>query len=99
MLVTDDFTLKLAGFGEVRAADLGHTMTTVGTPIYIAPEIMRNDKYNSKVDVYSFGVCLLAMARADRIVVSFFLESLRKSMRGLGINNLNMKMQRTDWKP
>ena len=25
MLVTDDFTLKLAGFGEARAADLCHT--------------------------------------------------------------------------
>ena len=56
ILVTDDFTAKLTDFGEARSADLNLTMTTVGTPIYIAPEILRNDRYDSKVDVYSFGI-------------------------------------------
>ena len=35
MLLTDEFTLKLTDFGEARATDLTHTMTTVGTPIFI----------------------------------------------------------------
>lgn len=37
------------------------TMTSVGTPLYCAPEIARGDNYDEKVDVYSFGLVLLAM--------------------------------------
>ena len=104
MLLTYDFTLKLTDFGEARAADLGHTMTAVGTPIFIVPEILKNDKYDSKADVYSYGMCLIAMMRAEVKVVDFFFESLRKTMkrkdlRGVGINQLNMRMQRLNWRP
>ena len=35
MLLTEKFTLKLTDFGEARAIDLSHTMTQVGTPIYV----------------------------------------------------------------
>jgi len=34
-------------------------MTAVGTPMYAAPELMRGDAYDEKIDVYSFGVLLL----------------------------------------
>mgnify|MGYP000014430193 FL=1 len=40
MLLMDDWTLKLTDFGEARAVDLNLTMTQVGTPIFVAPEIM-----------------------------------------------------------
>ena len=40
MLLTPDWQLKLTDFGEARATDINYTMTSVGTPIYIAPEIM-----------------------------------------------------------
>ncbi|GMI53700.1 hypothetical protein TeGR_g4906, partial [Tetraparma gracilis] len=39
MLLTRDWTLKLTDFGEARAQNMGGTMTSVGTPIYIAPEL------------------------------------------------------------
>ena len=52
MLLTEDWHLKLTDVGEARATDLNNTMTSVGTPIYIAPEIMRADHYDSKADVY-----------------------------------------------
>jgi serine/threonine protein kinase len=59
----------------------------------MAPEILKNDRYDGKVDVYSFGICLIAMMRAEIRVVDLFFESLRKSMkrkhlRGIGINIL-----------
>jgi serine/threonine protein kinase len=79
-------------------------MTMVGTPIYIAPEILKNDRYDSKADVYSFAICLIAMMRADGHVVTFFFESLRKSMkrkhlRGVGINVLNNRVVNQGWRP
>jgi len=52
MLLTPDWQLKLTDFGEARATDLNNTMTSVGTPIYIAPEILRADHYDGKADVY-----------------------------------------------
>ena len=52
MLVTTEGVLKLTDFGEARTAEENMTMTAVGTPIYVCPEIIRNDHYDSKADSY-----------------------------------------------
>eukprot|EP00011_Vannellida_sp_DIVA3-517-6-12_P008912 CAMPEP_0114613882 /NCGR_PEP_ID=MMETSP0168-20121206/5364_1 /TAXON_ID=95228 ORGANISM="Vannella sp., Strain DIVA3 517/6/12" /NCGR_SAMPLE_ID=MMETSP0168 /ASSEMBLY_ACC=CAM_ASM_000044 /LENGTH=61 /DNA_ID=CAMNT_0001824907 /DNA_START=9 /DNA_END=190 /DNA_ORIENTATION=- len=31
-------------------------MTAIGTPVYMAPEMLNNERYNETADVYSFGV-------------------------------------------
>jgi serine/threonine protein kinase len=63
VLVTDFIAGKIADFGTSRskAAD-DVTMTAVGTPLYVAPEIVRGEKYDEKVDVYSFGLTLTEMS-------------------------------------
>ncbi|GMH95698.1 hypothetical protein TL16_g13218, partial [Triparma laevis f. inornata] len=103
MLVTKDNVLKLTDFGEARAADLSMTMTAVGTPIYISPEVMRNDRYDLKADTYSFGVVLAAMVRAEKNIVDFFFDRLQKKMgkknrMGIGIGSLNRYLDR-GWRP
>ncbi len=103
MLLTPDFKLKLTDFGEARAYDENHTMTTVGTPVYVAPEIMRGDRYNHKADVYSYAVVLVAMIRCERDVADFFFEALRKHMKkadrmGIGMVILNTKVNK-GWRP
>ena len=103
MLVTKDNVLKLTDFGEARAADLSMTMTAVGTPIYISPEVMRNDRYDLKADTYSFGVVLAAMVRADKNIVDFFFSQLQKKLKrnnrqGIGIGSLNRYLDK-GWRP
>ena len=104
MLLTEDWVLKLTDFGEARATDLNVTMTSVGTPIYVAPEVMRADRYDFHADVYSFGICIVAMIRAEKDIVEFFIQCLRKKMKrkskkGVGIAMLNNSMYSKGWRP
>ena len=97
MLLTKDWKLKLTDFGEARAVNLNASMTSVGTPIYAAPEVMRGYQYNASCDSYSFGIILVAMIRGEKNVIEFYFQALRKSMKrktknGVGITILNTRM-------
>lgn len=51
----NDYELKIADFGF--ASTNGNLMKTqLGTPAYIAPEILSNRPYNTAVDMWSIGV-------------------------------------------
>ena len=53
---------KVSDFGESR--DIGDaTMTCVGTPYYIAPEVFRGEHYDESADVFSFGIIMCAVAQ------------------------------------
>jgi serine/threonine protein kinase len=67
VLISDDLTAKITDFGESRhlgsEEDEEKTMTTVGTPYFMAPEVFSSDDvdrmYSKEVDVYSYGMLLL----------------------------------------
>lgn len=40
------------------------TFSPIGTPEYMAPEIY-NEKYNEKIDIYSFGLCILEIITGE----------------------------------
>jgi cGMP-dependent protein kinase len=50
--------LKLIDFGIAKKLEEGKTktFTMIGTPHYMAPEVMRGHGYGSEVDIWSFGV-------------------------------------------
>lgn len=53
--------IRLSDFGSARvmAEDKIETFTkNVGTPIYMAPEILQKKRYNKEADIYSYGVLL-----------------------------------------
>ncbi|GMI19229.1 hypothetical protein TeGR_g14819, partial [Tetraparma gracilis] len=103
MLVTTEGILKLTDFGEARTAEVDMTMTAVGTPIYVCPEIIRNDRYDAKADAYSFGICLVAMMRIENTIINFFFNALVKKMKrssrqGIGLVALNRNIEK-GWRP
>lgn len=52
---------KLGDFGYATFIEPGEILTEArGTPGYVAPEILRREPYDQKVDVFSFGVCCFA---------------------------------------
>ena len=79
-------------------------MTSVGTPIYVAPEVMAGNHYDATADSYSFGICLVAMIRGEKDVMEFYFQALRKAMKrktkkGVGITILNNRMYNKGWRP
>ncbi|KAL7742131.1 hypothetical protein ACLKA6_018373 [Drosophila palustris] len=59
LLLTNNYqTLKIADFGTVTEQATIMTASIVGTPEYMAPEVLKGRKYTTKIDVYSFGIVL-----------------------------------------
>ena len=53
------FTIKIIDFGTSGQLKKGELLNeNVGTPLYIAPEIINNKKYNEKCDLWSCGVIM-----------------------------------------
>eukprot|EP00615_Pteridomonas_danica_P002226 CAMPEP_0114365602 /NCGR_PEP_ID=MMETSP0101-20121206/28530_1 /TAXON_ID=38822 ORGANISM="Pteridomonas danica, Strain PT" /NCGR_SAMPLE_ID=MMETSP0101 /ASSEMBLY_ACC=CAM_ASM_000211 /LENGTH=499 /DNA_ID=CAMNT_0001514007 /DNA_START=1256 /DNA_END=2752 /DNA_ORIENTATION=- len=69
VLISDFISSKITDFGTSRAkpSDPDITMSAVGTPLFCAPEIVKGEKYDEKVDVYSFGLILLDMATEEEL--------------------------------
>eukprot|EP00002_Diphylleia_rotans_P032501 TRINITY_DN6834_c0_g1_i1.p1 TRINITY_DN6834_c0_g1~~TRINITY_DN6834_c0_g1_i1.p1 ORF type:complete len:423 (+),score=68.55 TRINITY_DN6834_c0_g1_i1:140-1270(+) len=61
LLVGDGYTVKVSDFGVSRIQSTQNTMTKCGTPAWAAPEVLRGDRYDEKVDVYSFGIIMWEM--------------------------------------
>jgi serine/threonine protein kinase len=64
ILLTDDGSVKLADFGV--SAQLSNTIskrqTVIGTPYWMAPEVIQETAYDGRADVWSLGITLIEIA-------------------------------------
>ncbi|KAG6953578.1 hypothetical protein JG688_00012759 [Phytophthora aleatoria] len=60
ILCSATFGCKVGDFGLSRRykKDVDALTTLVGTPFWLAPEIIRSERYGPEADVYSFGIVL-----------------------------------------
>jgi tRNA A-37 threonylcarbamoyl transferase component Bud32 len=59
ILVNSNMKCKIIDFGTSRVVDHVKKMTgNLGTPAWMAPEVLTNAKYSQKADVYSFGIVM-----------------------------------------
>jgi len=60
ILLLNGVTCKVSDFGLAKYAEI--TSTTLGTPVYEAPEILSKTPYTNAVDVWAFGCIVHEMA-------------------------------------
>jgi mitogen-activated protein kinase kinase kinase 3 len=68
VLVGQDFCLKLADFGCSKCDDTTESFTTVGSVLWMAPEVIRGKQggHGRKADIWSLGCVFIEMATAER---------------------------------
>jgi len=73
ILVGEDGDVKIADFGY--AAQLTQQQqkrnTVVGTPYWMAPELIRGQDYGIKVDIWSLGIMVMEMAEGEPPYMEF----------------------------
>eukprot|EP01112_Ceratiomyxa_fruticulosa_P014571 TRINITY_DN4189_c0_g3_i1.p1 TRINITY_DN4189_c0_g3~~TRINITY_DN4189_c0_g3_i1.p1 ORF type:complete len:481 (-),score=105.34 TRINITY_DN4189_c0_g3_i1:104-1546(-) len=58
ILVDNNWRGVVADFGFTKIKTKSMLSTRVGTPVWAAPEILRNERYTERIDVYSFGIIM-----------------------------------------
>ena len=71
ILIAKDGAIKICDFGIAKLMSMEQQLTTcsIGTQKFLAPEIINEEDYDEKVDVYSFGVLVFAILNKGKLPV------------------------------
>ncbi|NLD49027.1 MAG: serine/threonine protein kinase, partial [Clostridiaceae bacterium] len=68
IFVSQKGAFKLGDFGIAREfARSGKMASMKGTPLYMAPEVFKGERYDSRVDIYSLGMVLYRLLNMGRL--------------------------------
>lgn len=87
LLVDKNFTIKLSDFGLARVKAHVQTMTgNCGTVQWMAPEVLGNQKYTEKADVFSFGIVIWEIVTGECPY-----DGMSQIQAALGVLNRNLR--------
>lgn len=89
VLIDDKWRAVLGDYGFARKADSARAMTMCGSDEYMAPEVIWGDPYDVRVDMYSFGLVLVALMTRRAIGKGGFLERKPKNKFQLDMDELH----------
>ncbi len=96
IMVDSSGYIKLVDFGAAKRILNGYAKTMIGTPFFMAPEIIAGKNYSFPADYYSVGVCLFYMyyktypfgvGKSD--VYAIYQDILKKQVSFIGLKNQN----------
>ena len=67
--LTKNKIVKIGDFGVSKRASVSKDLklsTIIGTPLYMAPEILMGKKYTASVDIWALGVCIFELLTLKR---------------------------------
>lgn len=67
LLVNKSMNVKIGDFGFSKLKQNARTMTSCGTAAYAAPEILRAQRYDESIDIYSFGIVLWEIFTTEKL--------------------------------
>lgn len=56
IMLCERMRTKIGDFGLSKFREVGKTMSICGSPLWVAPEVLRGEKYGVACDVYSFAI-------------------------------------------
>jgi len=62
VMMTIEGDIKLIDLGLCAILEGGYKVGMVGSPFWMAPEMIRREPYDNKIDIWSFAICLLELA-------------------------------------
>jgi len=60
ILITEDAIVKLADFGVSQ--QVGKAQEIIGSPLWMAPEVILNREYDKRCDIWSLGITVIEIA-------------------------------------
>ena len=96
IMVDSSGYIKLVDFGAAKRILNGYAKTMIGTPFFMAPEIISGEHYSFPADYFSVGVCLyyiyykrypFGMGKMD--VYLIYEDILKKPVSFIELNNQN----------
>ncbi len=86
ILLCTNGVVKITDFGFVTVKDQNMMMNTLcGSPLYMAPEIMKNKSYGANVDLWSAGILLYEMLVGEPPFTSDNIYNLIKKIEQFNI--------------
>ena len=100
IFINKDYKIKIGDFGISKELDFNnkYAYTSIGTNIYMAPEMIKGEKYNEKVDIWALGCIIYELFTLNACFESKCLfglvnKILNENHGTIDINKYNNKWQ------